>query len=141
MGNTKGAKPLTVKELETAKALSALGKSYRQIGLELDRSDKTIKRALTKTPEVIQEVKELKKEVADLYGDLAQRILESINDETIKEAKLRDRVISAGVCTDKQRLIIGESTQNISMHVSVLAQAEELESMRRGTQGKNALES
>ncbi len=119
MGNSKGAKPLTVAELEKAKALSALGKSYRQIGLELDRSDKTIKKALTKTPEVIAEVRELKEEIAAMYDDLAQRILKSISDETIKEARLRDRVISAGVCTDKSRLISGQSTANVALYTKV----------------------
>ncbi len=121
MGNSKGAKPLTVAELEKAKALSALGKSYRQIGLELNRSDKTIKKALTKTPEVIAEIRELKQEIAGLYGDLAQRILSSITDENIREAKLRDKVISAGVCTDKERLIKGQSTENISVNARIQA--------------------
>jgi len=121
LGNSKGAKPLTVAELEKAKALSALGKSYRQIGLELNRSDKTIKKALTKTPEVIAEIRELKQEIAGLYGDLAQRILSSITDENIREAKLRDKVISAGVCTDKERLIKGQSTENISVNARIQA--------------------
>lgn len=110
--------------MEKAKALSALGKSYRQIGFDLNRSDKTIKKALTKTPEVIAEVRELKEEIAGLYDDLAQRILESITDETIREARLRDRIISAGVCTDKSRLIKGQSTANISCWDHILAEAE-----------------
>jgi IS30 family transposase len=56
MSNCKGAKPLTVAELEKAKALSAYGHSYRAIGKKLGRCDKTIKKALTRSPEVIQEV-------------------------------------------------------------------------------------
>lgn len=123
MGSNRGGLPLTVKELERAKALSALGKSYRQIGRELQRSDKTVKRALTKTPEVITEVQELKKDIAALYNDLAERILESIDDKTIKEARLRDRVISAGVCTDKARLLNGESTTNLSIFARTIAEA------------------
>lgn len=34
-GNSKGAKRLTVAELEKAKALSALGHSYRAVGMQL----------------------------------------------------------------------------------------------------------
>lgn len=108
-----GSKPPTVKELGKAKALFALGKTYNQVAKELSRDPKSIKKWLTQ-PEVAQEIVELKKEVAGLYEDLSQRILESITDETIKEAKLRDRVISAGVCTDKSRLLKGQSTQNIA---------------------------
>lgn len=119
MANKKCAKALTIPELEKAKALSALGKSYRQIGIELHRSDKTIKKALTKTPEVIAEIQELRKEVSGLYEDLAQRILESIGDEVIHEAKLRDRVISAGVCTDKARLLKDGPEDKLSFQVQV----------------------
>jgi len=60
VANSKGAKPLRVAELEKAKALSALGHSYRAIGTNLGRCDKTIKKALTRSPEVIQEVREIK---------------------------------------------------------------------------------
>ena len=109
----KPTNPMTLQEIERAKALSALGKSYHAIGLELDRDSKTIKKHLTK-PQVAKDIKELKKEIASLYEDLSQQILRSITCADIKEAKLRDRVISAGVCTDKARLLNDESTANIS---------------------------
>lgn len=114
--------PLTMPELEKAKTLYALGKSYHAIGVELGRDSKTIKKWLNE-PETKKEIEVLKEEVADLYDDLAQRILESITDETINEAKLRDRVISAGVCTDKSRLLKGLSTGHIllySVHQQVI---------------------
>lgn len=114
MGNSKGAKALTVAELERAKALSALGKSYRQIGLELDRSDKTIKKALTKTPEVIQEVQEIKQELAGMFEDIAKRMIASITEEDIQKINAYQRTVAAGISTDKARLLKGESTDNIS---------------------------
>jgi len=119
MSGKPGAKPLTVAELEKAKALSAFGKSYRQIGLELNRSDKTIKKALTKTPEVIAEVRELKEDLADWYEDLSRRMLKSITDIDIQKISAYQRTLSAAVSTDKMRLLRDQSTQNISMSARI----------------------
>jgi len=110
----KGSKTATVKELQTAKALYAIGKTYNQVGKELKRDPKTIKKWLSE-PETAKEVAALKVEVADLYDDLGQRILQSITDEDIKAVKLKDRVVSAGICTDKSRLLRDLSTQNIAI--------------------------
>jgi len=112
MGSKKGCNPMTVAELEKAKRLAALGNSYRQIGLAMNRSDKTIKKALTKTPEVISEVVELKEQIASMYEDLSKRFLQSITDADIKAAHVRDRVVSAGICTDKQRILRGGEMEN-----------------------------
>ncbi len=116
MSKSKGAKPLTVAELEKAKALSALGHSYRAIGMKLDRSDKTIKKALTRSPEVIQEVKEIQAELADSFGDLARRMITSITDADISKLDAYRRTLSGAVATDKMRLLRGEAT-SIDVHV------------------------
>jgi predicted transcriptional regulator len=118
MGNSKRAKPLTLPEIERAKTLSALGKSYRQIGAELGRSDKTIKKALTSSPEVIREVKELKGELADMFEDIAKRNITSISDADILKESAYRRTLSAAVATDKMRLLRGESTANIDVHAN-----------------------
>jgi predicted transcriptional regulator len=116
VGNNKGAKPLTVAELEEAKALSALGHSYRAIGTELGRCDKTIKKALTRSPEVIQEVKDIKTELADSFGNLAQRMITSITDADIGKLDAYRRTLSGAVATDKMQLLRGEAT-SIDVHV------------------------
>jgi hypothetical protein len=118
-------KPLTLPELEKAKALYALGKSYHAVGLELNRDSKTIKKHLT-MPQVAEEVRELEKEIAKLYENLSEKILKSIGGETIREAKLRDRVISAGICTDKSRLIKGESSVNFASISQLIMEADKL---------------
>ena len=115
MANHEGKKSLTVNELERAKQLRGLGWSYFRIGKELKRSDKTVKKVLTQTPEVIKEIKDIAAKIAGEYEGLSQRILQSIDGKVIKDAGLRDRVISAGVCTDKARLLHGESTENIGI--------------------------
>jgi hypothetical protein len=108
----KNKKSLTVQEVEKAKVLFASGLTYHAVGVELRRDPKTIKRVLS-TPEVVAEVQELKAEIANLYEDLSKKILVSISDEDIKKANLRDRLISAGIATDKSQLLKGGSTQNI----------------------------
>jgi len=105
-------KSLTVQEIEKAKVLFASGLTYHAVSVELGRDPKTIKKVLS-TPEVVAEVQELKAEIASLYEDLSKRILVSISDEDIKKANLRDRLISAGIATDKSQLLKGGSTQNI----------------------------
>ena len=105
-------KSLTVQEVEKAKVLFASGLTYHAVAIELRRDPKTIKKVLS-TPEVVAEVQELKAEIANLYEDLSKRILVSISDEDIKKANLRDRLISAGIATDKSQLLKGGSTQNI----------------------------
>lgn len=116
MSNTKGAKPLTVAELEKAKALSALGHSYRAIGTELGRCDKTIKKALTRSPEVIQEVREIRADLAERYQAEALRVLNSISDQDIEKASLQNKAVSSGIFLDKSLLLRGQVTQ-VDVHV------------------------
>lgn len=101
MANTKGAKALTTNELEKAKVLSASGMSFRQIGRELGRSDKTVKKALTKTPEIIQEVQEIKEQLAGMFEDIAKRMIASIKEADITKLDAYRRTLSAGIATDK----------------------------------------
>ena len=49
--------------------------------------------------------------------------IDSIDMSCIQKAGLRDRVISAGVMIDKQRLIDGQSTANISMFSHIIQSA------------------
>ena len=119
MANTKCAKPLLLAEIEKAKVLSASGKSYRQIGAELGRSDKTIKKALNSSPAVIQDVIKIKGELADMFEDVAKRMIASISDGDIRTLDAYRRTLSGGIATDKMRLLRGESTANIDVHANI----------------------
>lgn len=110
-------------ELQKAKALRAFGKSYHAIAKEIGRDDKTIKKHLSK-PEVVIEVQELTELIAEEYTQINFRILKSITDTDIKAAKLRDRIVSAGICTDKSRLIKGQSTANILTGAKIIEDAD-----------------
>jgi len=111
MANLRGAKALTTSEIEEAKILSASGKSYRQIGRELVRSDKTIKRALTRTPEIIQAVEELREELAGKFEDLAKKMLCSISEDDIMRLDAYRRTLSAGIAVDKAACLRNASGQ------------------------------
>jgi len=54
-----------------------------------------------------------KKNRADILAFHQRRIIQSITPADLKKAGLRDKIISAGVLYDKERLETGQSTQNI----------------------------
>lgn len=115
MANLQCKKPLDNAELARAKQLRGLGWSWRQIGREMQRSDKTIAKALTASPEVIQEVRDITEQIAVAYEQLSTKILKSIEPKIIEKAGLRDRVISAATCTDKSRLLRNQTTANVAI--------------------------
>ncbi|MBA4349611.1 MAG: hypothetical protein C0415_06470 [Thermodesulfovibrio sp.] len=111
--NRRPPKPLTMPELEKAKALYALGKSYHAIGCELNRDSKTIKKWLSE-PETAKEIQVIKGELSEMFEGMAKRMLESITEEDIQKINAYQRVVSSGIATDKMRLLKGQSTSNIS---------------------------
>lgn len=128
----KGSLSLTVEEVAKAKSFAALGYSTRHIARELQRSPHTVARLL-KTPEVIAEVSTQKLELSDLFEKLTRETLESITMADIQDASLLQRVTSAGIMVDKTRLLRGESTSNVDVHllmdvVSMLRDEEHRES-------------
>lgn len=108
------SKPLTTAELEQIKTLKADGKTYNAIALQISRDPKTVKRACLEPVNAVEIVKQTT-ELADLYKDLAQRMLVSINDDDINKLDAYKRTLSAAVSTDKMRLLSDQSTANISV--------------------------
>ena len=61
-------------------------------------------------------IREVKTErLSKLYGHNAERILNSITDADIDDAKLRDKAIAAAVLTDKKLLLDGKPTQRVAI--------------------------
>jgi hypothetical protein len=106
--------PLTVKELEHIKVLRASGLTYHAIAVEISRDPKTIKKACLE-PEASMQIQEMKQELADMFEALGKRMLTSITDEDIQKINAYQRTVSAGISTDKMRLLKGQSTQNIAV--------------------------
>jgi hypothetical protein len=113
---TKGAFALTEPEVKKARALAAVGYAPRRIAREMSRSAHTITKVL-RSPEAVAEVKALKKDLADLYEQRNYEILESVSKQDIAKANLRDKVVSAAICSDKMRLLREQSTNNINVQV------------------------
>jgi helix-turn-helix protein len=122
VSNVKGAKALTTGELEQAKVLSAAGKSYRQIGRELQRSDKTIKRALTQSPQIIAQVIEIKEQLATMFEGVAKRMIASITDEDIVKLDGYRRILSARIAVDKASSLRGQADagQAVSIRIQIV---------------------
>jgi hypothetical protein len=78
----------------------------------------------------VAEVKALKKDLADLYEQRNYEILESVSKQDIDKATLRDKVVSAAICSDKMRLLREQSSSNINVQVLF----EVLEAIRRRDQ-------
>lgn len=112
----KGGLPFTLEEIERAKALFASGRSYRFIGRELGRSDHAIKRALAK-PEVVAEVAVIKRNLADSFEGLAERMVGSITDADILELDAYKRTLSGAIATDKAQLLKGAPTSILGVAV------------------------
>jgi len=69
-----------------------------------------------------ERVEDYKGNRADFLAGLQERMLASITEADLEKASLRDKVISAGVLFDKERLERGQSTVNLA---SIFARAME----------------
>ena len=57
--------------------------------------------------------------LAHKYRALAHELLDSINPDIIDQASLKDRLVTAGIATDKDRLLSGQATA-ITVNVSLV---------------------
>ena len=106
-----GKKSLTTEEKELVKLLSAKGESCYAISLQVKRSPHTIKKYLSE-PETSIEVQEKKQELSDMFEDVARRMIQSVTDESIEKLDAYKKTLSAGIATDKMRLLREQSTDD-----------------------------
>jgi len=102
---------MNTEEIERAKTLKASGLSIHQIALTLKRDDKTIKKCLA-TPEAIEQVKEIKKDLISKFENLADKLIDSIKPADIEKSSMLQRVTASGIAIDKSRLLSNQSTSN-----------------------------
>lgn len=121
-----GARPgMTAEEKQQAAVMSAQGATPNSIGKALRRDGKTVSKAL-REPEVVSLIEEVKGELADAFESLTRRMLGSITDADIQKISSYQRVVASGICTDKMRLIRGQSTNNTAMFFRIVAEAPDL---------------
>ena len=90
------------------------------IARQLNRSDKTIKKALTRTAEVVQAVESIRQELAVKFEDVAKRMIGSITDEDITKLDGYRRTLSAAVATDKAACLRNAASQAGSTEVRIV---------------------
>ncbi|MHC4269348.1 MAG: helix-turn-helix domain-containing protein [Planctomycetota bacterium] len=117
--------PLTLSEIEKIKVLKASGLSFYAVAKRVGREPKTVKRCC-QDPRNAEEIKSIQQELASYFEDLSMRLITSVTDGDIEKLSGYQRVISAGICVDKLRLLRNESTENISMQ-TINANREDLE--------------
>lgn len=110
----KSPNPLTLCEIEQIKVLKASGLSYYAVAKKVGRDHKTVKRCC-QDPRNAEEIKVIQQELASYFEDLSMRLITSVTDEDIQKLNGYQRIISAGICVDKLRLLRNESTENISI--------------------------
>ncbi len=114
---TKGAGPLTTVEIEQAKNLFALTRSYRAVARELGRSPHTVKKVLTCSAEVVAEVATIKANLADRFEGLAERMIDSISTADIEKLNAYQRTLSGAIAVDKCKLLRGEPSVILGLEV------------------------
>ncbi len=62
------------------------------------------------SPEVATSHEQKRLELADKFGDVALRCIESITGEKLEKAGLKDTLIAAGIAAEKQQLLRGDAT-------------------------------
>lgn len=120
MPRTRNSTPLSIQEKEKINALSVSGKTPHAVAKEINRSPHTIRRYLL-CPETQEHIQVIKQELSNIYEELARRMIASITDEDIQKINAYQRTVSAGISTDKMRLLRDESTANISIKVQDLS--------------------
>lgn len=112
-------------------------KAAREAGLSPAMANKIkakLDRELLPVKLAVQEVKT--SQLLGLTADRAYRILDSISQKDIDDAKLRDKAVAAAILLEKRQLLSGEPTHLIGVqdrrHLGDLTKALMLEAQRRG---------
>lgn len=114
---------LNTPEREAIKLQLASGNSIRRVARITGRSRPTVAKVKKDHHSAIEE---LQTQLAGDFMELANRLVSSIDEETIKKAPLQARVVSAGIAVDKSRLISGQSTENYAvLHAKAAFEAAE----------------
>jgi len=89
--------------------------SLQQIGDLTGVNRATVYRALKRYNINTRRTNDFIRQRAVILADIQDRLLESIDTESINKSSLRDRVTAAAILYDKERLETGKSTQNVAL--------------------------
>jgi len=122
-----GKKALTFSELEQIKLLFASGYTHNAIAKEIDRDPKTVKKALER-PGIMQDVEVIRLDLADRFETLTNRLLDSIGEADIDKINAYQRIVGAGISTDKMRLLRNENNPHADITINI---QQNMDAMRK----------
>ena len=127
----KGKRPKTRAKVDQKMLdLKARGLTYQEIGdLCGGLSRQAVHRRIGGHFTDEEKLLHYKNNRADLLAATQERILSSIDDETISKANLQSKALAYGVLFDKERLERNLSTSNLSEHISVKSMSIEERAM------------
>jgi hypothetical protein len=115
----KPKEPMTVEQRQQAITMAAAGHSCNKISKAIGKDRASIKRHLD-TPEAIEQVREERTELVELYRQKARDCVAAIDDEKIAKASALQLATSSGILLDKSLLLSGKPTQNVAVLIEVL---------------------
>lgn len=125
-------KHLNLIEKQQCKILKATGHTNHAIGKEIGRSLATV-RSCVEEPSAKAEIGELKKNLADKFENLTERLLDSIDDSEVEKMSGYQRIVGAGISVDKTRLLRGEADDDqprtIEIYLNLKREHAKLEAM------------
>ena len=112
---------------------NATGMSRREIADEVGCDQRTVAKVLDKYGIKQDEVEVYKKNRADIFAGLQEKIVASMSGTDLEKVPFRDKTIALGVIGDKERLERGESTSNLAGIVKVLRAADSSDKTHQAT--------
>jgi hypothetical protein len=106
------------------------------VAVQIGRDPKTVKRYAL-DPKNANKIEAMKEELADMFEGLARRMVSSITEEDITKLDGYRRTISAGIATDKMRLLREQSTANLN-NMSLVAVVKRIDDRCREEYRKRA---
>jgi len=108
------------KAAEALVELSAREQSMADIAREVNLPYSTVRglakrlsKGMVPLERALGEIK--RTELRDLYADVNWRVLARVTDADIEKASLRDKLVAAGIATDKMNIMDGQPTQVFSV--------------------------
>lgn len=113
------------KEIPFDKIMNLVNKgvSNSDIARVFNCTPSAISHRLKRNGIVVEKLRDFKAGRAEIMAELQRRLVHSVKDEEIQKTSVRDRLVSAGILFDKERLQRDLSTQNISSHSRIVEEA------------------
>ena len=115
----KPKEPMTVEQRQQAVTMSAVGHSCNKISKAIGKDRHTIKRHLSEEG-VMEQVRNERVELAELYRQKAYDCAIAIDDAKIQKSSALQLATASAICLDKHQLLSGRPTQNVAVIVEML---------------------